>query len=115
MIQIEWNGVELSGSKMEGKQTRPVGDSTIELIQKRAKGEEDWARNSNCITQHQVGAGGGVVVRTASTTARQCRYWRPTGDEAVCGDSHALQCRLQFMVDGGGDQTQGRGHHCLGR
>ena len=69
MIRIEWNGVELSGSNMEGKRTRPVGDSTIELIQKRAKGGKDWARNSNCITQHQARADGGFGDSTESTAA----------------------------------------------
>ena len=45
---------------MEGKHTRPVEDLTMEVSWKGGEGGRELARDSNHITQHQVGVSGGV-------------------------------------------------------
>ena len=58
---------------------QPNWDSTNELSQKGVGGEIERVHDSNHITEHQVKVGRGGGGSDASTTARQCHDWHPTG------------------------------------
>ena len=51
---------------------------------------------------------------SANTTALQYWYRIPTGGNSDQEDTHALQCGLQCMGNGGGDQAPGRDCHNFG-
>ena len=93
----------------------PVGNRTTESNQKGIEGVGEGERDNNCVTQHQVGAGGGFGVSAASTTPRKCWYRSPTGDEVDRGDPHTLQSGIRGMGYRWGDKSPGRDHHRLER
>ena len=60
-------------------------------------------RDSNCITQHQVGAGGRIGGYATHNVARQNQDMSPAKNKTDLGDTHALYCWLQGMGNRGGE------------
>ena len=52
--------MERSGPIIEGKHTVPVEKPTMESSQKGFEGYGGWAHDLHCVTEYQIGAGGGL-------------------------------------------------------
>ena len=60
-------------------------NSLTESSQKGSEGDGEWARDSHCITQHQVGVGGRTGYSAAHNTARQHQDWGLAGENITRG------------------------------
>ena len=107
--------MEQSGLSTEKKRDIPVGNYITKSSWKGIKGDGEWARDSNRVTQQKVGTCRGFEGSATHTTARQYWDWSPAGDKTDEGDQHVLYFGLQDMFDGGREQTLGRDWHRLER
>ena len=107
VLGIDTAQLERSGLSTEIKRTVPVGNQTMELIRKGVKGFVERARDPKHIIQHQIIMGGGFGGIFMSTIASKYQDCSLAGEKVERGDTHALQCRIQVMSYGGGEQTPG--------
>ena len=99
MVQSKWN--VLVQERRENSRYH-LGTRLLSIVR---------ACDPNCVTQHQVGDGGGVGGSAASTIESQCRDQSNTGEKVDQGVPHALQKVLKGMGDGGGEQAPGWNCH----
>ena len=91
----------------------PVGNHSMKSSWKGVEVGVERARDSNRITQHQVGAGGGFGGGATCTTTRQHWYMSPAGDKTDWRNPHALLFGIHGMGNGGKDQAPGQDFYCL--
>ena len=73
-------------------------------LEKFGRGEGD----SDCVTKHQVGAGGGAGGGSTRPAAREHRRWSLAGDKAHEGGPHALQSGVRRLGNASVEQASGR-------
>ena len=88
--------MERNDPSTDNKSTRLVGIATTESSWKGSEEDKEWAQDSHCFNQHQVGAGIGVGGCTTGNMSRQHWDWIPTG-EKLTGGIH-MQYSLGYNV-----------------